>query len=193
MGHKHIVPYGLYAANPDGSIGAPVAMSTKTGFCIDDSYVYVIAGDGPERAQISRAIADRGLEGRVVLLGMIEDDEKEWLLRNSRLFIMPNIPVQGDVEGFGLVLIEAASMGLMAIASDLDGIPDAVIPGETAILVPPGNPGAFVVAIAAASPDRRRVQAAAASFAWQRIAGIYIDEMDEACVASSRQRLRRNH
>jgi hypothetical protein len=41
-GHFHFpfAAYGLYAANPDGSIGAVVAMSTKTGFCIDDSFVY---------------------------------------------------------------------------------------------------------------------------------------------------------
>jgi hypothetical protein len=41
-GHFHFpfAAYGLYAANADGSIGAPVAMSSKTGFCIDDSFIY---------------------------------------------------------------------------------------------------------------------------------------------------------
>ena len=41
-GHFHFpfAAYGLYAANPDGSIGAAVALSTKTGFCIDDSFLY---------------------------------------------------------------------------------------------------------------------------------------------------------
>ena len=41
-GHFHFpfAAYGLYAVNPDGSIGAPVAPSTKTGFCIDDSFIY---------------------------------------------------------------------------------------------------------------------------------------------------------
>jgi len=41
-GHFHFpfASYGLYAANPDESIGAPVALSTKTGFCIADSYIY---------------------------------------------------------------------------------------------------------------------------------------------------------
>jgi hypothetical protein len=41
-GHFHFpfASYGLYAANPDGTIGAPVALSTKTGFCIADSFIY---------------------------------------------------------------------------------------------------------------------------------------------------------
>jgi glycosyltransferase involved in cell wall biosynthesis len=160
---------------------------------LDPSYVYAIAGDGPERARIERAIVERAMKGRVFLLGKIDESEKEWLLRASRLFIMPNVPVPGDVEGFGLVLIEAASRGLMAIASNIDGIPDAVIPGETALLVPPGDPEAFASAIAAASPDRGRVEAAAASFAWDRVIGLYLVEMEKARVEARRPRLPRKH
>lgn len=147
---------------------------------LDGSYVYLIAGDGPERSAIERAIADLRLENRVLLLGLIGDGEKEWLLRAAHLFIMPNIPVAGDVEGFGLVLAEAATRGLMSIASDLDGIPDAVLPGQSGILVEPLNSGAFAAAIESAEPDRDRVAAAADSFAWPRIAGLYVEELQKA-------------
>ncbi len=147
---------------------------------LDASYVYLMAGDGPERSAIERAIVDLGLENRAILLGLIGEGEKEWLLRSAHLFIMPNIPVDGDVEGFGLVLAEAATRGLMSVASDLDGIPDAVIPGQSGILVEPLNPEAFATAIESAKPDRDRVAAAAAVFAWPRIAGLYIAEMQKA-------------
>ncbi len=149
---------------------------------LDDLYVYIVAGDGPERANIAHAIDECGLAGRVHMLGEVDESTKDWLLRTSRLFIMPNIPIEGDPEGFGLVLAEAASCGLMAVASDLEGIPDAVVPGETAILVAPLDPEAFASAIETASPDRGRVQAAAASFSWQKIATMYIAEMRKAIV-----------
>ncbi|MCX7025036.1 MAG: glycosyltransferase family 4 protein [Spirochaetes bacterium] len=157
---------------------------------LDDSYVYLMAGDGPERENLRLAIAETGSGGKVFLLGTVDEGTKEWLLRVSRLFIMPNVPVRGDVEGFGLVLTEAASRGLMAIASELDGIPDAVIPGETGVLVPPGDADAFAAAIEAASPDRRRVETAAAIFAWDRIADIYIREMQESVAAAASRRKR---
>ncbi len=148
---------------------------------LDDSYVYLIAGDGPEAAHIKFAIIEEGLDNRVFLLGAVDENTKEWLLRNSYLFIMPNIPVQGDVEGFGLVLIEAASRGLMAIAANIDGIPDAVVPAKTAILVPPEDADAFTKAIITAMPDRQKVASEATLFSWDHIAKLYIEEMKKAC------------
>jgi phosphatidyl-myo-inositol dimannoside synthase len=147
---------------------------------LDARFAYVIAGEGPERPRIERAIAESGLGDRIFLLGKVDEAEKEWLYRNSRLFIMPNIPISGDVEGFGLVLVEAATRGLMAVASDLDGIPDATIPGETAVLVPAMDAGAFAAAIEGASPDGARVRTAAESFAWERVVGRYVEEMENA-------------
>jgi glycosyltransferase involved in cell wall biosynthesis len=151
---------------------------------LGESYSYAIAGDGPERPAIEKAIAERGMAGRVFLLGAITDDEKEWLLRNSRLFVMPNVAIPGDVEGFGLVLAEAAARGLMSVAADLDGIPDAVVAGETAVLARAGDPAAFAAAIEGAcaegAPDRARVAAAAAAFSWDRAVGRYLGEMEKS-------------
>jgi glycosyltransferase involved in cell wall biosynthesis len=144
---------------------------------LDVDFVYVVAGDGPERPRIDQAVAELGLHGRVFLLGQVSEDEKEWLFGHARLFVMPNVPVPGDVEGFGLALIEAASCGLMAVASDLDGIPDAAIPGETAVLVPALDAEAFAEAIMRVEPDRERVAMAASSFAWERVVGRYLDAM----------------
>ncbi|MEJ0072837.1 MAG: glycosyltransferase [Candidatus Saccharibacteria bacterium] len=52
------------------------------------------------------------------------------LYNASDLFVMPNIPVANDIEGFGLVATEASSCGTPVIGSDLEGIKDAVTVGK---------------------------------------------------------------
>ncbi|MDR1601380.1 MAG: glycosyltransferase [Tannerella sp.] len=52
-------------------------------------------------------------------------------------FLMPNIPVEGDMEGFGLVCLEASACGTLVFAADIDGIPDAVRNGKNGFLLPP--------------------------------------------------------
>jgi glycosyltransferase involved in cell wall biosynthesis len=56
---------------------------------------------------------------------------------------MPNIRVEGDVEGFGIVAIEAAIQGLPVVASNIEGINDAIIEGHNGFLVESGNAQAF--------------------------------------------------
>ena len=56
---------------------------------------------------------------------------------------MPNVHVPNDIEGFGLVAIEAASCGATVVAADLDGISDAVIDGMNGYLVPAGDASAY--------------------------------------------------
>jgi glycosyltransferase involved in cell wall biosynthesis len=102
---------------------------------LDPKFIYIIAGDGPERENIKKTIISNKLEKKVFLLGKISDDEKICLYKNSTWFIMPNIKVKGDAEGFGITLIEAAAYGLPSIASNIEGIKDAVINGKTGWLV----------------------------------------------------------
>jgi glycosyltransferase involved in cell wall biosynthesis len=100
---------------------------------------YVIAGSGPDRDAIVDAVANAGLADRVHLLGLIPDDDREMLFRGADMFVQPNIPVLGDMEGFGLVVVEAAKRGTVVVASALEGIRDAVIDGETGILCESGD------------------------------------------------------
>ena len=48
----------------------------------------------------------------------------------SDIFIMPNIPIPGDMEGFGIVLLEANLAGTPAVAADLEGIKDVIENGK---------------------------------------------------------------
>ena len=72
---------------------------------------YLVAGDGPEANPIRVAAVQAGLGDRVLLLGRVDDDTRELLLRGADLFVQPNIRVPGDIEGFGLVTIEASMRG----------------------------------------------------------------------------------
>lgn len=97
--------------------------------------VHLVAGAGPAADRIRRVARSRGLQDRVRLLGRVSREDRELLLRGADLFIQPNIHVYGDMEGFGLVNVEAAVRDLPVLAADIEGIPDAVVDGETGWLV----------------------------------------------------------
>ena len=70
---------------------------------------------------------------------------------------MPNVRVAGDMEGFGLVAVEAATRGTLVVASALEGIRDAVVDGSTGILVEPEQPDQLIETIRALAADRGRL------------------------------------
>jgi glycosyltransferase involved in cell wall biosynthesis len=57
--------------------------------------------------------------------------------------VMPNVPVADDIEGFGLVMIEANLNGLPVVASDLEGPGEVVAEGVNGRLAPPLDAAAF--------------------------------------------------
>ncbi len=99
------------------------------------NYQYIIAGSGPRFQEVQAAIEKNNLQNRVDLLGRISDEEKEEYWKKAHVFMMPNIHVSGDMEGFGITLIEASSHGVPVVARAIEGITDAVIDGKTGILV----------------------------------------------------------
>ena len=110
---------------------------------LPDDVVYLVAGEGPDRARIEAAIAANNLRSRVSLAGSISDAELENLYYGSDLFVMPNVPVANDMEGFGLVMLEAGLCGLPTIASRLEGITDVISEGQNGHLVPSLDADAF--------------------------------------------------
>ncbi|HSX04863.1 MAG TPA: glycosyltransferase family 4 protein [Candidatus Saccharimonadales bacterium] len=101
--------------------------------------LYLVSGEGRDRQAIEAAIAERGLEGQVKLLGRVSDRLRQALYNVADIFLMPNVPVKNDMEGMGLVALEAASCGTTVVASDLEGIPDAIQNHKNGILVEPTN------------------------------------------------------
>lgn len=110
-------------------------------------WVYLVAGDGPERRQIEVIARSRGLDDMVRLLGRVPNDELRAAYALADLFVMPNVPVAGDCEGFGLVTLEARVAGVPVVASSLEGIDDSFASADDGVLVPPGDVRAFVEAI----------------------------------------------
>lgn len=105
---------------------------------------YLIVGEGPQRDLIETRIASLHLGDHVALLGRVDDDTLRAAYSIADLFVMPNIPVQNDIEGFGLVALEAAAAGRYVVASRLDGIPEAIVPGQNGTLLDPLDSDAFV-------------------------------------------------
>ena len=69
----------------------------------------------------------------------LSDADKQFVFANSDLFIVPNIRVQGDMEGFGLVALEAAILGKKVLAADLEGLRDAIIHQKNGVRITSGN------------------------------------------------------
>ncbi|WP_408894301.1 glycosyltransferase family 4 protein [Paenibacillus taichungensis] len=100
---------------------------------------YLICGDGPHRGELERLVRQYGLDSVVVFTGGITDRELHQLYECSDLFVMPSrdIKEKGDVEGFGIVFLEANYYRLPVIAGNSGGIPDAVKDEITGYLVNP--------------------------------------------------------
>jgi phosphatidylinositol alpha-1,6-mannosyltransferase len=105
----------------------------------DQPLLYLISSTGPDQAFIEETIRKHHLEAQVKLLGRIPDDLRDILYNTADIFVMPNIPVPNDMEGFGLVALEAASCGTMVVASNLEGISDAIHDSNNGLLVEPQN------------------------------------------------------
>ena len=115
----------------------------------DPNLVFFIAGTEPSGAlnrsgtsvlaDIENAISAHDLAGKVQLLGHVSNDEIFTLYAAAGVFVFPLVETPGDVEGFGMVAIEAASHGTPTVAFDCGGVGDAVIDGKNGILINPGN------------------------------------------------------
>lgn len=101
---------------------------------------YVIAGTGPDRARLERLAGRLGVQDRVHFVGQIDHDRLSLYYSAADLFVMPAREAPPDVEGFGLVFLEANACGTPVIGTRTGGIPDAIQDGETGLLVSPSAP-----------------------------------------------------
>lgn len=137
-----------------------------------------IVGDGPERPRLEGLADELDLRGDVRFAGSVSAEEVRTLYRTSDAFVLPAVQdAKGDVEGLGVVLLEALTHGLPVVASRSGGIPDIVIDGETGLLVPSGDVQALADAIRRLMNDPELARELAenggrhvdAHFSWERI------------------------
>lgn len=98
---------------------------------------YIICGKGPEEETLRNLVKKNNLEAFVIFTGDIERSELEVLYSISDLFIMLNREIleEGDVEGYGIVFLEAGIHKLPVIGGNNGGVPDAIIDGKTGYLI----------------------------------------------------------
>jgi phosphatidylinositol alpha-1,6-mannosyltransferase len=95
----------------------------------------VIAGGGPLAGALRALATDLGIGPRVTFAGAVDEPTKLALLGACDVFAMPSIRSQTDVEGFGIVFVEAGACGKPSIAGRTGGQPEAVLDGETGLVV----------------------------------------------------------
>jgi len=101
---------------------------------------YLIVGLGPERKKLERLVAELGLNDIVKFTGYVAEDRLAEFYNLCDVFVMTNQEEEnGDIEGFGMVFLEANSSGKPVIAGRSGGTADSVIDGVTGYRVDPGN------------------------------------------------------
>lgn len=109
----------------------------------------LVIGDGPDREEIEKRAADRGVAARVHLLGQASDAEKYAALACSDAFVSTS-----QHEGFGLVFLEAMAFGLPVLCYDRGGQTDFLKSDETGFVVPLNDEAKFVQALQRLHADR---------------------------------------
>ncbi len=113
----------------------------------------VVIGDGPERDALeSLAKAERA---SVRFLGQRDDvTTAAWYAASDVFALLPRELPDGDVEGFGIVYLEAGAFGKPVVGTRSGGVPEAVVDGETGLLVPPDDSAAAAEVITVLLRDR---------------------------------------
>jgi phosphatidylinositol alpha-1,6-mannosyltransferase len=103
------------------------------------SVKYVIGGRGPEEARLRALTAELNLQDKVVFAGFVPGDQLNRHYNLADVVVMPTREEAGDVEGFGMVFLEANAAGKPVIGGRSGGSAEAVVDGETGFLVDPND------------------------------------------------------
>jgi glycosyltransferase involved in cell wall biosynthesis len=132
----------------------------------------VIVGDGPDRPNVERAVAASRRADRIRMTGFVAHDRVPTILAGLDVLVLPS-----RYEELGSVLVEGLRAGVPIVATAVGGIPEIVRPGETGLLVPPGDPATLAAAVDRLLTDRALAAAlatgarrASAAYGWDELA-----------------------
>lgn len=141
-----------------------------------------IAGDGPLREDLARLACELGVSKHVHFLGRIRHQDVPDILREMDILLNPSVVP----ESFGVAIIEAEACGIPVVATDMGGIAETCLPGESALLVTPRNPQAIASAVADLSEAEVRHAFGVAGrrfvmerFSWDRSVASMMDVLRE--------------
>jgi phosphatidyl-myo-inositol dimannoside synthase len=133
--------------------------------------LYAIVGDGEERAFLERLVVQEDLSRQVQFLGEVDDDLLLRCYQQCDLFVLPNRQIGRDLEGFGLVLLEAQACGKPVLAGASGGTAETMQIPETGLVVPCEDPARLAATVTELllSPERlARLGRAARSWTVER-------------------------
>lgn len=139
-----LVPSAAVGGNQGPAICTVAHLSSEKGhvdllqsipFVIESSpnAKFYIVGDGPLKEELSELAKQLTIQNNVVFLGFREDSEA--LMKQFDIFCLPSLS-----EGLSSAILAAMANGLPVVATDVGGIPELVVHGETGYLVPPNDP-----------------------------------------------------
>jgi glycosyltransferase involved in cell wall biosynthesis len=107
----------------------------------------LVAGAGPQAAELTRRVGDLGVGSQVRLLGDVAATDMPGLTRRAALVIVPSVPSKGVEEATSISVLEAQACARPVVASRLGGLPEIVADGMTGLLFPPGDAAALATAV----------------------------------------------
>lgn len=144
---------------------------------------YHLVGIPTEKEVLIKLAKELGVEQRLIFHGRVDEEEKIKLLGQADVFMMLSQPTaQGDVEGFGIAILEANALGIPAIGAVGTGIEDAIKPGYSGELVAVNDTEAIVSALEKIRRDYAsyvtQAQQWADEFQWEKIVGRYLELLE---------------
>jgi glycosyltransferase involved in cell wall biosynthesis len=107
-----------------------------------------LVGDGPERAAVEAQLAAEGLEGHIELLGNQPQDRIRAVLDAVDAVVLPSVRTpQGMMDGIPVALMEAMAAGIPVVSTNVSGIPELVVDGETGLIAPEQDATALAAAL----------------------------------------------
>jgi phosphatidylinositol alpha-1,6-mannosyltransferase len=126
---------------------------------LDAEIEYRVVGSGPDEPRLRALAQTHGVAERVRFLGRLDAAALAEEYRRCTLFVLPSRrTADGELEGYGLVHFEAAAWGRPVVAGRSGGEVDAVVDGETGVLVNGESVDEIATALAALLADRPRLQ-----------------------------------
>jgi len=159
---------------------------------VNSKVVYLAIGDGPQFENLRELRERLDNKDQIILAGRQPDEVLGYAYAAADLFMMPNVPVPGDMEGFGIVILEANMAGTPAIASDLEGIKDVITPGKNGYKIPVKDAEAFarttdeVLNNELEELSTKSREFVMENFGWKRVTQRYINFLNEVRLNFSR-------
>jgi phosphatidyl-myo-inositol dimannoside synthase len=115
--------------------------------------LYVIAGDGEEYKRLEALVESLSVQPYVQFLRAFDDTKLLHMYQHCDLFVLANRTIGADIEGFGMVLVEAAACGKPTVAGSSGGTKEAIVDGVTGLLIDADAVDELVKAVKALHDD----------------------------------------